>query len=179
MALTFLTASEQPASQKLVFSIMTTRKHFFAWAVNGAAYEQASADEITNVMENDVEMTEEASLAAVQAAVTTAVGAWFWDIDTLGLYVKPKATTDVFENFYLASVRIVTSSDGSTLDSLPTDARITKEPTLSLKTPFIFDGKLGQTGAGGIAFQNTDSFFMREDLEPDGLLEIVASFEVP
>ena len=176
---TFLQASELPATQKLVFSIMTTRKHFFAWAVNGAAYEEASADEIVNVFENDVEMTEESSLAAVQVAVTTVVGAWFWDIDTLRLYVKPKATTGVFENFYRASVRIVASSDGSTLDSLPTDERITKEPTLALKTPFIFDGKLGQTGAGGISYHNVDAFFVREDIELDGLLEIVASFEVP
>lgn len=184
MPLSYEDALKNPASRKIVLVRALFRKHLFAWREAGSGYPgiwwvPETTDHFIGGMEDGVDMTVEASLAALEVADTSLVGALFYSANEGRLYMKPKdvSGTTIYDYFYIGIIQQLFSKDSVEHESLPWDARISSLPTLNLRTGEIFDGKLGQIGGGGVGLENSDVYFFRRDIELDGEMEILAAFE--
>ncbi len=138
-------------------------------------------DQVISIVEDEVLMTETASLSALDAQDTSSVGAWYYDDPDEQLYVKPKDSfSDVYEGFYVAQIQILYDNFGQDLDDEQYDGRVTSVPKLSIKTSPIFDGRIGQIGSGSMGIENADAILndlILRGYEPDGLVVITAAFE--
>lgn len=175
---TFQTGRESPASRKLVFSQLTLRKWFFGWTESGSLFFQDTQQEVTAVNENGAAMESQVSLVALNAYDPAAVGGFFWDQDAALLYVKPITGTTAFENFYVASLEVIVSTEGSAYNGTLRKAKILSKPGQNIKTSNLFDGKLARIATGTIALENTGGFATVPDFEPDGSAALIASFEI-
>jgi hypothetical protein len=175
---TFEEGKQAAASKKIVFADGTFLKHFFGWESDSSVWSQASEQQVTALTENDVTASQQISLAVLQSADTSTVGAWFYDSGEAKLYVKPKSGSTVYENFYVGTLNIVISNMGDTYNSVKREAAITGTPGQNIKTSNVFDGKLARISTGSIKRENTSNFATTPDYEPDGKIALIASFEV-
>lgn len=181
----FDTASKNPVSKKPVFVKILLLKWIFGHIddtpTNPGLWKSTVQDLVIFVNEDEVLMTETASISALNAQSTASVGAWFYDTDNELLYIKPKASfSDVYEGFYVAQVQILYDNFGQDLSDEQYDARITSVPKVSIKTSPIFDGRIGQIGSGSLGIGNADAILntlILRGYEPDGRVEITAAFE--
>jgi hypothetical protein len=181
MALSLEDALNNTSSKKLVFTKCKFRKELTGWIDFISSIKYEAINNIVDVLscnEDEVTMTEVASVAALVLQSTTTVGAFFWDALTGRMYVKPKAGTGVFSHLYIAKVLLTFSKDGSDYEGLPYEARLSETPKAKLKVGEIFDGKVTPTSTGGVKAQNTDLLFGRKDLQIDGEIELITAIEV-
>lgn len=178
---TFEEGLQNPASKKLVYVRMNLRKHLYGWiedALDDIWY-TGMTDFLVSITEDENAMVKKTSLAALDSQDTSSVGAWFWDEAADRVYAKPLSSGDIFDFFYISTIRLMLSKHGGVLadDSLPYEGKISNVPSLALRTSEIFDGKVGQIGSGNVSMENADAFLVREDIEIDGELEVLAAFE--
>jgi hypothetical protein len=186
MALSFADALEHTSSKKLLFAQYRLRKELFGWIEVGSAHPDIwyeEVDDVTDVVactEDEEDMTEVASLTALDAQDTSTVGAFFWDAANGRTYVKPKSDSgaDIFTFLYIATVLLTFSKDGGDLDSLPYDGRIADIPRGTLRVGEIFDGKVTPLSTGNVKVENSDLLFCRRDLEIDGEVTMVTAIEI-
>lgn len=182
---TFEKALKNPESKKLVFARYKLRMELFGWIAADSAYPNiwytlvSDISDVLSVDESETTAVEVASLAALNAQDTSTVGAFFWDTLNNIIYVKPldDSGTDIYSYLYIAIVLLAYSRHGDVHDSLPHAATVSRVPSASLRTSEVFDGKLAQVGGGNISMENSESLFVRNDVEIDGILEMVAALE--
>ena len=181
MTLTYAEGLEFTSSEKVVFADLVFFQRRFDWTlVSGTTYDSTFPDELrmVSMTERDtrdgdaVTMQEAASLVALNALDTSTVGGWFWDLAALKLYAKPKATTSIFDNMYLAEVQYPVSirlneSEGDAYCPVMSTA-----PTTTQQGSEVLDGRVARIGAGSTSLQNVENFIIAQGLEPDGRITI-------
>lgn len=183
---TYSEALDWESSKPLAYANFTHFKWFFAWVADSGVWYSDLPEVVALSMSEKsvggslVEMVETASLAALQAQDTTAVGAWWWDSDSDRMYAKPKDTETVFDgNRYLGVIRIdVSDGKSNELDGERYDASITKLPRQVQRGNEILDGSVSQIGGGSVSIQNVDKLILRLGLEPDGVASMTEQIGV-
>ena len=174
-------ALNNTSSKKLVFTKCKFRKELTGWITVAGSIKYEVIDNIVDVLscnEDDVAMTQVASVSALVLQSTTTVGAFFWDPLLGFVFVKPKAGTVVFSHLYIAQVLLTFSKDGDDYQGLPYEARLSETPKAKLKVGEIFDGRVTPTSTGGVKAHNTDQLFHRRDIEIDGEVELITAIEI-
>lgn len=167
---TYANALLNSHSRKEVFTYWDLRSHIYAWESEGADVWSVTIEQVVVIGVNldDSAMVEASSVSALTS------GQFFWDGTTEKLYTKVAASADPFGGFYVGTLRFRFNTDGEELSNEPYEARVAGVPALTTKTGETFDGKLGQTNAGGVALHNADALLNRSDIEPDGEVTVIA-----
>lgn len=183
---TYSDALDWESSKPLAYARMSFLKLYFGWVADSSLWYADMDIGAVAVSMNEQSvgssfavMTEKASLSALQAQDTTAVGAWWWDFDNGRVYVKPKSGETVFDgNVYVGVVRMDVSEHGGELSGERFDASITRLPTQVQRGNEILDGSVSQIGGGSVAIQNVDKLIIRLGLEPDGVASLTEQIGV-
>ena len=81
-----------PVTRKVVLLQVVIGQHLFHWTVDGTytnTYYTATSEWVDGCRENGGDMTEAASIAALDVVDTSAQGQFFWDRTAERVYVKP------------------------------------------------------------------------------------------
>lgn len=178
----YIVQKDNPNSKKIVLADWTLSRKLFGWISNGdTTYYQPSDENVITMFESDVDIGDpEASQAALDAVSTASEGAWFWDWDLRRIWYKPKSGLTPFDkdNLVIGFVQFrLGNFPGVNADDLPVRPLILNPPPVTMRSGQRFDSELGQTGSGSLTFANDQLIAGRQDLEPDGTVEMFEILE--
>lgn len=159
-----------------VISELTIGKWCREWTLTPAqtiTYQITTDLDVIDVKENEVSLTERASVALVEANA----GSWYHDGTTL--YVSATTGTP-FAKVVIAEVQFLFSKLEKIFNNTYYEPRIASAPNLSLRIEREFGG-VGQIGGGDLKLVNHDGYFdaLTDLLWDYGTVAVKAGFDLP
>lgn len=144
-----------PNIERIFLAEITAGQHLTFWTLNsGSTYYAAAIYKVTGVKENGVSLTEQSSIANVDANP----GSFYYDAVADRVYVQTTTSATPYNFTLQAVLQFYFSNRGKIFNGNYYEPLLSSAPNLSLRVQRRFTG-IGQIGGGNIALVNADGFF--------------------